>query len=220
MLTNIEISQIQSQILHWFAKNGRYFPWRRTKNPYNILIAEKLLQQTIARNHVVKAYETIISRFPNVNELANANRKQLEEIIESLGLTYRAKELIILSNQIVKKHNSKVPDNVADLLSLHGIGDYSARAILSFAYNEDVPIVDTNVARFIQRFFGLDDPISKNPARSTKLRELAESLLPQGKSKEFNLGILDLCALICKARSPECFECPLQKNCDYGKSTL
>ena len=219
MLTSFEIQQTQQLLLKWFEEYGRDFPWRQTRNPYHVLVAEKLLQQTIARDYVVIAFNAIISKYPTINELAKTSSDLLEPIIQPLGLIYRANELITLADEIVKKHDGIIPNDINSLLSLPGVGDYAARAILVFAFVQDIPIVDTNVARFLHRFLGLQEPISKNPARSRQLRESARSLLPKGKSRDFNFAILDLCALLCKVRSPQCADCPLQENCDYGKTT-
>lgn len=220
MLTKNELELVQKELLNWFDKNQRDFPWRQTRDPYKVLIAEKLLQQTIVRQQVVDAYELILSYYPTIYELSNANIEHLEEIIQPLGLKYRAKELIRLADEIIERHDGNIPNDLKSLLLLHGIGDYSARAILSFAYGEEVPIVDTNVARFLHRFFYIHEPIPKNPARSKKLRELFKSLLPKGKSREFNFAVLDFSALICKTGSPVCSECPLKQICMYEEGQL
>lgn len=215
-----KIDEVQSNLITWFEKNGREFPWRETTNPFHILIAEKLLQQTIARSSVIDAYVAIITRYPTPKDLANAKIIDLQNIIKPLGLTYRANELIIMANEIHEKHGGNIPKDLNELLSLTGVGDYSARAILAFAYNEDVPIVDTNVARFIHRILGLDESIPTNPARSKKLRDYAKELLPQGKSRRFNFAVLDLCAAVCKPRNPECSICPIHNKCVFGKTII
>lgn len=220
MITPKDVKEIQDHLLNWFEMNSRDFPWRHTKKPYHIIIAEKLLQQTIARSYVIEAYEAIITRYPTPKDLANAKISDLQKIIKPLGLTYRANELIIMANEILEEHGGKIPKDLNDLLTLTGVGDYSARAILAFAYNEDVPIVDTNVARFIHRILGLDESIPTNPARSKKLRDYAKGLLPQGKSRKFNFAVLDLCAAVCKPRNPECFICPIKNKCGFGKTVF
>lgn len=218
MFNEKEIGNIQRKLLKWFSKNGRSFPWRQSEEPYHILVAEKLLQQTVARDHVVKAYKTIITQYPTIMDLAKANIKNIESVIHPLGLIYRAKEFLLLANEIVIKHYGEIPNELDELLTLHGIGDYSARAILSFAFNQDISIVDTNIARLIHRLFGLKEPISKNPARNKKIREFADKLIILGNSKKFNLALLDLCALICKDSSPKCTSCPLKNSCEYGRA--
>lgn len=214
------IKNVQLSLLKWFEKEGREFPWRVSQNPYHILLSEKLLQQTLARDQVVKAYNELIYRYPNVGDLAKARILDIREIIKPLGLQYRAKELQIMAREIIEHHQGIVPSEIDELLSLTGIGDYSARAILSFAYNKDEPIVDTNVARFLFRFLGLDGSIPQNPARSKILRNYAKDFIPNGKSRNYNFALLDLCAAICKSRKPQCSVCPIQQYCDYGRRNL
>lgn len=211
------ISSIQTELLAWFEKNGRSFPWRETRDPYEVLIAEKLLQQTAVNEKVVAAYQLILERHPTVEHLARASAKDLAPIIFPLGFRYRAKELTSLAKTLVRRRAGIIPNDLDSLLSLPGIGDYSARAILSFAHNHHVPIVDTNIARLLHRIFGFKEVLSENPARSKRLIRLAARLLPYGEARKFNLACLDLCAGICTARRPRCHICPLRKNCLYGQ---
>jgi A/G-specific adenine glycosylase len=210
------IERIQNQLLRWWEQNQRDFPWRKTKDPYKVLIAEKLLQQTAARQEVVNAYKHIVHEYPKVESLAEATAEELVPVVQPLGFTYRARELPKLARILRDKHESKIPDDLDSLKDLPGVGDYSARAVLSFAYGHDVPVVDTNVARFLYRLYGIHDEMSANPARNQRLISLAESLIPEGRSRDFNLAILDLCATVCFARNPNCTACPLIDCCDYG----
>ena len=133
-----------------------------------------------------------------------------------LGLSFRARHLVAMSQELVEYHRGVVPRRLEDLLRLTGVGEYCARALLSFAYNEDVPIVDTNVGRFLYRLNGLPGPLPVNPSRKKNLLEMASELLPRGQSKDFNLAVLDLCADICKRSKPKCDICPVQGYCHYG----
>ena len=210
------IADIQTQLLDWFEQNGRSFPWRETDDPYKILIAEKLLQQTAVNEKVVAAYELILNRHPTVEHLARASAKDLAPIISPLGFKYRAKELPLLAKALVRTEAGNVPHHLDSLLSLPGIGDYSARAILSFAHNQDVPIVDTNIARLLYRIHGIPGLIPSNPARNKRLIDLAARLIPKSRSREFNLAALDLCASIC-TRRPNCVACPIGEQCDWKR---
>lgn len=211
----------QSDLLTWFSSCGRRFPWRKTKNPYKVLVAEKLLQQTRATEQVLLAYNTLISKYPKPFLLAKANLRDIKRIIKPLGLSFRARHLRQMSKELIEKHNGKVPKNYEELLKLTGVGEYCARAVLSFAYRQDYAVIDTNVGRFLFRLFNLQKKFPANPSRKKYLVELAESILPDGKSREFNLAILDLCALICKPQKPDCANCPVQKYCRYeGKYFL
>lgn len=214
------ITNIQTDLLRWFTTNQRSFPWRETSDPYKIMVAEKLLQQTAATDAVVTAYNKIIELYPNIEALAVADVKELRRIILPLGFTYRADELPRLAREILRRGDGQVPGDLNELLSLPGIGDYAARAILSFACTRDVPIVDTNVARWLYRLYAIEKPLPSNPARNRELIERAASLIPKGNSRNFNLAVLDLCATICTARRPDCARCPVLRSCCYGRTLL
>lgn len=216
MLGQLEKKQLQQKLLSWYENYKRDFPWRHTSNPYNIIIAEKLLQQTIARDSVVTAYEELITKYPLPSDLAIADIKELENIIRPLGLLYRAHELKTMARELAERHNDQVPNSLNELLALTGIGSYCARAVLSFAYGQSVSIVDSNVARFLYRLYGIDGAIPANPARSKRIISLATDLLPPDKGRDFNLAILDLCSKICRLSSPSCTECPILCYCAYG----
>jgi A/G-specific adenine glycosylase len=203
-------------LLGWFSVNGRYFPWRETRDPYHILVVEKLLQQTSVRNSMVSIYTHLINDYPTPRELSGANIQDIREIILPLGLHYRANDLVLLGKDLVEKFDSKVPTTLNELLSIYGVGDYSARAVLSFAYGQDVPVVDTNVARILFRVFRIDRKFPVNPARSKYLINLASNLLPSGLSREFNWAIIDLGAIVCKSTKPNCTLSRLLKNSKTG----
>ena len=207
----------QDALLAWYERHRRRFPWRRRSDPYAILIAEKLLQQTAARAVVVHAYQQVLKKYPTPRHLAEARVLDLEELIRPLGFLYRAKELQTLGQTLVARHRGKVPHTLKELMALPGVGDYAARAVLSFAYGENVPIVDTNVARFLYRVYGIEGRMPSNPARKKSLIELAATLVPLGRSKKWNLAVLDLCAAICTPAKPKCFACPVRECCFYAR---
>lgn len=208
----------QQSLLTWFEQEGRAFPWRFNADAYAVLIAEKLLQQTLARDALVAAYSTILERYPDPQHLGQASVQDVEAIIRPLGFVYRAKELVTMAKELQERHNGQVPQEFKQLMALTGVGDYAARAVLSFAFGDDVAVVDTNVARFLFRLYGLPGPLPANPARKRQLVELASSLVPEGRSKDYNLAVLDLCAKICKLSNPRCPVCPLLAYCDYGSA--
>lgn len=214
-LTEESKIDLQKRLLNWFERNGRDFPWRSESTPYGVLVAEKLLQQTAAKDKLVEVYNKLVNTYPNPRLLADAEISILQDIIQPLGLRYRAKELRAMANELIARYNGEVPRDLEKLVELTGIGGYAARAVLSLAFGDDVPIVDTNIARFLYRIFSIKGPLPSNPARKRGLIELAGSLIPKGRSKKFNLAILDLCAQICKANKPECLECPVQIYCAY-----
>jgi A/G-specific adenine glycosylase len=210
-----EINEFQQILLSWFYTHQRHFPWRETLDPFHILIAEKLLQKTHVSDKLIRAYGLIIEKYPTSKLLANADVNDLITIMAALGLHYRAKELIQLANAIENEYFGVIPKDYKLILQLPGVGEYSARAILSFAFGLDIAIVDTNVARFLFRVFGIDMPIPANPARKKLLIDLASTLLPIGKARDFNLAILDLTAALCKIQNPECNSCPIRTLCFY-----
>ncbi|MCI0727640.1 MAG: hypothetical protein L0332_13085 [Chloroflexi bacterium] len=212
--------RLQKRLLDWFQRKARDFPWRHTDDPYAVLVAEKLLQQTQARDSVVAAYETLLAKYPTPEMLADANIHDLEKIIRPLGFVYRATELKAMATELVEQHKGQVPVNLKELMSLTGVGSYSARAVLSFAYGENIPVVDINVARILYRVFGIPGPLPSNPARKRTLIELASSLIPQGQSRQFNLAMLDLGALVCTPKSPDCSNCPILSFCVYGQQSV
>jgi A/G-specific adenine glycosylase len=211
-------AEIQNNLIRWFEQNQRSFPWRRTKDPYKILIAEKLLQQTAATKQVVDTFKKLMKRYPTLDSLAKSQASELRRMIAPLGFGYRSDELRRLAQTVMEVHEGKIPKTLKELLNLPGVGDYAARAVLSFAHRHDFPVVDTNVARLLHRVFGLSRPLSSNPSRDRQLIEMAGQLIPKGKSKQFNLAILDLCASICTSRRPSCFRCPLKGHCEWNKN--
>ncbi|MCA9730574.1 A/G-specific adenine glycosylase [candidate division KSB1 bacterium] len=220
MVTEENKSIFQNKILAWFVSEKRDFPWRQDLNPYKVLIAEKLLQQTQVNENVIRAYKQLLKKYPSPTDLAEADIADVEVIIRPLGFIYRARELCKMAQELVKIHNGQVPNELRKLLDLTGIGDYCARAVLSFSFDKDVPIVDTNVARFLYRLYEIPGPFPSNPARKKSLIELAGNLVPIGNSRNYNLAILDLCSKICKPTNPNCLNCPVQDFCKYGTKQI
>ncbi len=157
-----QVAAFQQAMLLWFAKHERSFPWRNCNNPYFILIAEKLLQQTVARESVIDAWRHITTLYPTPSHLSHADVAVLETYIRPLGFVYRAQELPILAEALLQRHDGEIPDTLAELLALRGVGDYAARAVLSFGFGQDAAIVDVNVARFLYRIFKVDQALPAN----------------------------------------------------------
>lgn len=155
-------------LLDWFKINGRDFPWRNTQDPFKVLVAEKLLQQTSVNEHVVNAYREIVETYPTPGALSLAELDDVEQIVLPLGLKYRATELIRMAREIQDEFQGEVPAKLSEILRLSGVGQYCGRAVLCFAFSQTVPIVDTNIARFLNRFLGLSERLPANPARSKR----------------------------------------------------
>jgi A/G-specific adenine glycosylase len=201
------------RLLEWFSSNARDFPWRNETDPYRILIAEKLLQQT-TYGHVLKVYEVFFEKFPDIQSLAKAEVSDIENTIRRLGFQrQRAKQFKKMSLQIISSHRGKIPPKKQDLLRLDGIGEYVANAVLCFAFREDLSVVDMNVRRVVQRYFGW------NKTKDSEIEQRLRRMIPKGKAKQFNWGIIDFSALIC-SRKPKCKTCFLSGSCDYFRALV
>jgi len=204
-----------STLLDWFCLNSRDFPWRKTKNPYRLMVAEIMLQRTRAEK-VEPIYRKFVREIPDFEALAAADLKRISELIEPLGLRKRARMIKEMAKDVVKKHNGKLPQEVECLLELKGVGYYTANAVLCLAHGEDRPMVDWNVSRVFGRVWGIK--MSNSPHTDKKFLELVSQFIPRGKGKEFNLALLDFSAKICKPKNPECGICPLNGFCEYFKT--
>jgi A/G-specific adenine glycosylase len=202
-------------ILNWYEKNHRNFPWRTKTDPYQILIAEIMLQRTKA-DQVVPVYEEFLREFPTIKELNNATLEQIQSYFARLGLFWRASLVKQMAEEVVTRFEGRIPADRDRLLSIPAVGDYMADAVLAFAYGENVAVVDTNVCRVIGRVFGLE---WKGEARRKPIfKKILKELLPKGRAKEFNWAIIDHASLICLPREPLCWRCPLKGICEYAKA--
>ncbi len=198
--------QFAERLLAWFSSNAREFPWRRETDPYRILIAEKLLQQTTF-GHVLKVYDPFFERFPDVQSLAEAEVSDVENTIRALGLQRkRAREFKKIGSAILNEHKGEIPSDKRDLLRLSGVGEYIANAVLCFVFDKDTPIVDVNVRRVVGRFFGWKETSDR------EIEGRLSRLIPKGRAKQFNWGVIDFSALIC-SRRPKCRVCLLDDIC-------
>lgn len=214
------LDALHTRLLNWFSRNARSFPWRETGDPFLILVAEKLLQQTAARPSVVQAYETIAALYPTPEKLARADLEAIHSVVAPLGLPARSGEMISCARVIYEKYAGQVPEDLDELRSLPGVGEYISRAVLCFGFSQPIAVVDTNVARWLFRLHNVKEKLPPNPARHHKLTELAQSHLPVENPQTWNWAILDLCAAVCVARTPICQECPLVRICEYGKRAI
>ena len=207
--------EVSPLLLKWFHKNARDLPWRRTKDPYAIWVAEIMLQQTQV-DTVEPYYHRFLNQFPTVRQLARARLDTVLKLWEGLGYYSRARNLHMAAKTVIRDHDGNVPQTKQALLSLPGIGRYTAGAIASIAFNEDEPVVDGNVIRVLCRLFR----IRENPKSGTvqkQLWHLAEELLPSGRAGTFNQALMELGATVCSPRKPNCDACPLRKICSAKK---
>ncbi|MBP0004527.1 MAG: A/G-specific adenine glycosylase [Cyanobacteria bacterium SBC] len=206
------IQWFRRRLSQWSTANLRDFPWRNTHDPYKILIAESLLQKTTAEA-VLPIYSIFLDRYPNPKTLSSASLSDLATLLKPLGLLFRAKRILEAIQVILKDYCGCVPDTEKDLLKLPGIGQYSARSILAHAFSKSAAVLDTNVARIFERFFGIEGERVKS--RCKKLWGLADRIVPKQNASRWNLTLLDFGALVCTARNPKCDACPLCKRCAF-----
>jgi len=202
------IPPFQRRLLAWYKRHQRPLPWRRTSDPYKILVSEIMLQQTQV-DRVIPKYRQFLRRYPTVKTLAKARTPELKKTWYPLGYNVRPLRLRKIAQQVLRKHDGKIPSTYDGLLAMDGIGRYTAGAVLSFAFQQDAPILDTNVARVLQRYFGL----SAASATRRRLWELAEQVIPPGKAYWINQAMMDLGATVCTARRPKCTTCALRATC-------
>ena len=198
-------------LLGWYRRNGRDLPWRRTSNPYHILVSEVMLQQTQV-DRVVPKYHEWLGKYPSLEALATASEEDVSETWRPLGYNIRPRRLHAIARESVARYGGHLPSDRATLLSFKGIGAYTAGAIRSFAFRERAAIVDTNVARVLFRVFvRRGDP--KAHAMKKHLWAVSESLVPRKHVFDFNQALMDLGATVCVARRPKCDACPLTSLC-------
>jgi A/G-specific adenine glycosylase len=191
----------QDEILHWYGSNKRDLPWRRTSDPYKILVSEIMLQQTqVAR--VIPIYNAFLEKFPDLDALAAAELGDVLRAWKGLGYNRRAKFLWELSRSLPYGNKSKrqLPATEEALLKLPGIGHYTAAAVLAFSHNTDAVPIDTNIRRIYFRYFRDASP------------GLVAQTLPTGRARDWNSALMDFGSLVCM-KSPKCTECPLQSSC-------
>lgn len=205
----LERRRFARALLKWYREFGRDLPWRRTSDPYKILVSEVMLQQTQV-DRVIPKYHEFLERFPTFDALATARPEEVRATWYPLGYNVRPYRLHSIARETVSRYGGRLPSEADELLSFKGIGRYTAGAIRSFAFNQDAPILDTNVMRVLQRvFLGQGNPKSNKAL----LWALSEALIPRGKGYDFNQAVMDFGALVCTARDPYCLLCPMKRFC-------
>lgn len=201
--------EFANTIISWFQENGRALPWRETKDPYAIWLSEIILQQTrIAQGW--EYWERFMAQYPKVEDLAAASEDEVLRLWQGLGYYSRARNLHAAAKQIVAL--GKFPDTLEDIKALKGVGDYTAAAIGSFAFDIPAAVVDGNVYRGLSRYFGIDTPINSTQGKK-EFAALAQSLIPASDAAAYNQGMMDFGAIQCTPQSPKCLLCPLAETC-------
>ncbi len=211
-----DISAVRKQLKAWYRKNRRELPWRKTSDPYLIWVSEVMLQQTQV-DTVIPYYQRFSRRFPTLRGLAEAKLQDVLKLWEGLGYYARARNLYKAAKAVIEKHGGAVPNQWTDFRALPGVGDYIASAVLSIAFQTPLPVVDGNVKRVLSRLFEIETPV--NSSSSYQMFEsMAGRLLDAKDPGGFNQALMELGALVCKPKNPNCEACPLKKGCRARKA--
>jgi A/G-specific adenine glycosylase len=205
------VRRIGRALLRWYALHKRALPWRETRDPYVVWVSEMMLQQTQVST-VVPYFERWMRRFPDLEALARADESEVLHAWQGLGYYSRARSLLQGARQVRDEHGGRIPDDVATLRTLPGIGPYSAGAIASIAFGKPEPLVDGNVVRVLTRLFALRGDPKKEPLKAG-LWLLARTLVQHESPGDFNQALMELGATLCAPRAPRCAECSLAKHC-------
>lgn len=209
-----KIEEYRMKVKKWGERNYRDFPWRRTRDPYRVLLAETMLHRTQAVQ-VAKIYEGVIREYPDIKALAKSSRTELHKVLFPLGLRWRIDLLKDMAEAIVNKFESKIPKDKSELMSLPGISEYIAGSVRCFAWNIAEPLRDTNTVRVIGRIHNME--IKDSLRRNSKFKELAVELVDPENPRTYNFALLDLADQVCtKKEEPKCDECPLNTLCSYN----
>lgn len=206
-------SEFVRSLIEWWEKGGkREYPWRRVSDPFKVLLAEVMLRKTTSAQ-VANVFSRIAEKYGTPEAMCKADVDELVQIIKSLGMEYRRSRLLkSIACTIVEKYGGNVPSDPNELMKLPGVGRYIANAVSCFGYKKRCPIVDTNVARLLVRFFGLK-PKRKRPWEDAKVWETALKIMPNEGYVEFNYALLDFSGQICMSRAPQCNRCVVSRLC-------
>jgi len=209
---------ISQSLVKWYHENGRELPWRKTTDPYKIWVSEIVLQQTTVRQGL-DYFNRFIKAFPSVQHLASASEDQVLKLWQGLGYYSRARNLLHAAQYICNELGGQFPTSYKDLLSLKGVGPYTAAAIASFAYNLSHVVVDGNVIRFISRQWGIQDAVDTTPVKKS-IESIGSKLISHQEPSVFNQAIMEIGALCCTYKNPNCKNCPVQSSCIAYKKNI
>jgi A/G-specific adenine glycosylase len=203
--------RFRRRLLTWYRRHGRDLPWRRTDDPYHILVSEIMLQQTQV-DRVVPKYHEWLDRYPSLEALASADEGEVAQTWRPLGYNIRPRRLHAIARESMARYGGQLPSDEQSLLSFKGIGAYTAGAIRSFAFGQRAAILDTNVARVLFRVF-----VARGDARTHAMRRrlwtISAALVPRRHVFDFNQALMDFGATVCSARAPKCAGCPMTSLC-------
>lgn len=205
---------LANNLLRWSKENSPEYPWRKTSDPYHIMISEMLLRRTRASS-VIEVYKKFIKKFPTVFSLAKSDIEEIENVIQSLGMKSRSDKMKSAANIIVEKYSGNLPSKESELLAIVGKeSQYTVNAIRCFGLEQRVPIFDVNVKRIFERVFSIH--FGKAAHKKKSSWEIVSSAVPDKNIRQYNWALLDLGKSVCTVAEPECPICPLKSICDYG----
>ena len=207
---------VSDKLVAWYRSHARNLPWRDTTDPYRIWISEIVLQQTTVAQGL-EYYKRFIRLFPDVQALAHADIDDVLKAWQGLGYYSRARNLHKAAQQVLRDHGGQFPTTHSDIITLPGIGPYTAAAISSFAFNENKPVVDGNVMRFITRLFGIDDIVEKSSTQKL-IYDHAQKFIDKQTPSEWNQVIMEHGAITCTYKNPSCATCGVKRSCSALKT--
>ena len=207
----VDRQRFRRRLLEWYRRYGRDLPWRQTTDPYHILVSEVMLQQTQV-DRVLPKYAEWLQKYPSLEALAAAKETDVSDTWRPLGYNIRPKRLHAIARESMARYGGQLPSDEATLLSFKGIGEYTAGAVLSFAFGQRAAILDTNVARVLFRVF-VGRGALKSHAMKRHLWAVSRTVLPHRHVFDFNQALMDFGATLCTARNPKCLICPMRRNC-------
>ncbi len=208
---------LRRSLLEWGRRNYRDFPWRRPSSAYASLIAEVFLQRTKA-GQVLPVYREFLQRFPNPEAIQQASYKEVHVFVRRLGLFWRTRKIKRMAAYVVEKLGGRIPSATEELVQIPSVGSYVSAAVRSFYYGKADAVIDSNIARFYVRFFGIK-PASE-PRRQREVRETAKAMITRKNHRRLNLALLDFTWSVCVPRNPRCPDCILNKICKYALMKL
>jgi A/G-specific adenine glycosylase len=203
--------KIRCKLGRWFKRHGRDLPWRQTRDPYAILVSEFMLQQTTV-SAVIPYFHRWMAKFPTLASLAESAEEEVLALWQGLGYYRRAHNLRQVAVTLIEERRPEIPNSFAELRKLSGVGDYTAAAVASFAFDAVEPLIDGNIARVLARLRNWQDPIDDAAGRAFLL-QTARDLLPKSGGRLHNSALMELGAVVCVARNPKCRHCPLHREC-------
>lgn len=206
---------LTGELVRWFERHGRDYPWRRTEDPFQVLCAELMLQRTRA-DQVAPVFQDFCQRFESPAEVTDAGQETVDAIFDKLGLRWRAEYFWELQGVLIDDHEGQVPQDLDTLLDLPGVGRYAATATRVFAFGKRETVIDANVLRVFGRWYGIDFP--DHARRSPRVARWANEHAPDSapEARGFNWALIDLGAQVCTPQKPRCAACPVERGCWYA----